>query len=386
MTLISKKLERVQLTNTQISLVIPRKVYDQCKYLCTVISEVEWSGVLFYSVKGSIKDPSKMVLTVEDILPMHKGSTGYTEYSFDERVINHIMDNEEAEDWKMGHIHSHNNMNVYFSGTDWSELEDNSPNHNFYLSLIVNNKMEFCAKVAFIVENQGETRISFVAKDEDGIPYEFTKENEADKKLVTYDCKVTPQSVAITKSFKDKVDGIITTAKRSKTVTYGSFGRGTFASHLKDVKKKRKGYPGRQTVKTRETFDWGKTDLFKDPEPTMNDFKEDYDIEDFMLYVLNGGKKVDNQDVDDILDSYKNFNIDPHSFAQTVIENYLDYYIAYHPKEDSEDMEKFVDNTENLIECISSEIYLTHSQHNVSMLTPVLQGVGSLLENLKTTS
>lgn len=51
--------------------------------------------------------------------------------------------NEHLEECRIGHIHSHNTMGVFFSGTDWGELEDNAPNHNYYLSLIVNNFMDF---------------------------------------------------------------------------------------------------------------------------------------------------------------------------------------------------------------------------------------------------
>ena len=59
---------------------------------------------------------------------------------------------------------------VFFSGTDWSELEDNASNHNYYLSLIVNNFMDFCAKVCFIAEAKNET-FNFEAKDEQGKRY-----------------------------------------------------------------------------------------------------------------------------------------------------------------------------------------------------------------------
>lgn len=87
------------------------RILNQVQYLCQQIAKVEWSGVLFYSVTGSIKKPEDMVLTIEDILPMNKGNQTYTEYNLDERVIDYMMDNETMEKgWKMGHIHSHNTM------------------------------------------------------------------------------------------------------------------------------------------------------------------------------------------------------------------------------------------------------------------------------------
>ena len=82
---------------------MPEHVLHQIQFLCQQIAKVEWSGILFYSVEGSIKDPANMVITLQDILPMHKGTSTFTEYAFDERVIDHMMDNEHLEDCKMGH-------------------------------------------------------------------------------------------------------------------------------------------------------------------------------------------------------------------------------------------------------------------------------------------
>lgn len=51
-------------------------------------------------------------------------------------------------------------MSCFFSGTDMSELHDNAPNHNYYLSLIVNYKEDtansWCAKVAYVTEEKKE--------------------------------------------------------------------------------------------------------------------------------------------------------------------------------------------------------------------------------------
>lgn len=89
---------------------MPEKVFNQIRYLCREIAKVEWSGVLYYKVEGSIKDPANMVLTLEEILPLHKGTSGYTEYEFGDAFVEHMMENEHLEDCKMGHIHSHNTM------------------------------------------------------------------------------------------------------------------------------------------------------------------------------------------------------------------------------------------------------------------------------------
>lgn len=89
---------------------MPEKVFNQIQYLCQQIAKVEWSGILFYKTEGSIQDPETYKIILEDILPLHKGTSTYTEYTFDERVIEYMEENEHLEECKMGHIHSHNTM------------------------------------------------------------------------------------------------------------------------------------------------------------------------------------------------------------------------------------------------------------------------------------
>ena len=43
---------------------------------------------------------------------------------------------------------SHHNMSTFFSGTDSSELKENSKHYNYYISLIVNFSHNYCAKIA----------------------------------------------------------------------------------------------------------------------------------------------------------------------------------------------------------------------------------------------
>lgn len=44
-------------------------------------------------------------------------------------------------------------MTTFFSGTDTAELHDNAPHYPYYLSLIVNHKSQYCAKIAMIGTN-----------------------------------------------------------------------------------------------------------------------------------------------------------------------------------------------------------------------------------------
>ena len=194
-------LSRVPLKDT-IKVVMPTDVLLKIQQLGRIISTVEWSGILLCETTGSIQDPKNMVITLKDIILMNKGSHSYTEYSFTEkkrdqsgyedRHIDYCEEFEEALTWQVGHVHSHQNMSVFFSGTDMEELEDNSPSHNFYLSLIVNNKMDFMAKVSFIATAEMKEAVSYTALDENGNEYTIEKSvlKAKKEKLFIYDCDI----------------------------------------------------------------------------------------------------------------------------------------------------------------------------------------------------
>ena len=227
---------------------MPQKVYNQIQYLCQQIAKVEWSGILFYKTEGSIQNPETFKIILEDILPLHKGTSTYTEYTFDERVVEYMMENEHLEECRIGHIHSHNTMGVFFSGTDWSELEDNASNHNYYLSLIVNNFMDFCAKVCFIAEAKNEI-FNFEAKDEQGKRYTVSSgDYSVPHRIIVYDCDIDSpkKNIEVNQTFTQKVKGIIEKAEKVISNTTKSFSKNT------SVK------PGESWSKTQENkdFNW----------------------------------------------------------------------------------------------------------------------------------
>jgi hypothetical protein len=194
---------------------MPSKVLQQIQYLCKNIAKVEWSGVLFYTVEGSIKDPSTFKINLEHILPLDMGSASYTEYDFDARYIDFLEEDFDVRSkWTVGQIHSHHCMRVFFSGVDSSELNDNADCHNFYLSLIVNNYMDFIAKVATIGEAKMENIVvPYNAQDENGEYYEMevaTFKVDA-KKLFIYECEIiTPaEEIIVDEGFAKNVTTIM---------------------------------------------------------------------------------------------------------------------------------------------------------------------------------
>jgi hypothetical protein len=168
---------------------ISQEILDKIKYLCMEIPKVEWSGILFYKVVGSI--------------------TSHAGFEDDERF-----------DWKIGHIHSHNTMKTYFSGTDMSELNDNSEFHNYYLSLIVNNFMDMTAKIAYRATTEG---FSYKAKDENGNSYSKNLQIKQTY-LVIHDCiiNVPTEEINITKEFADRVAHIKKPKKVDRRIGFNS--------------------------------------------------------------------------------------------------------------------------------------------------------------------
>lgn len=307
--------------NPDIKVNMPRKVFDQIKYLCSKIAKVEWSGILFYSVKGDITDPENFRINLEDILPMDKGTSAYTEYELDKRFVDYMMDNPEAMDWKVGHIHSHNTMGVFFSGTDKSELNDNAVNHNYYLSLIVNNFMEFEAKVAYVASTKVEQiEIEYKALNSAGEEYivGIIPAKIDQKILCVHDCEIKSPSEKIktTDSFMKKVSDILK-PKQSAKPKYGNrvYNPVTKAWEL---------------VKDVEPHHSTKAPVIYLPEnplknPNLNEDLTDAEI--FAMTLLNFTNPPDATDtIDSLLDMVEVMHIQAFELAQSVSANYNTVY------------------------------------------------------------
>ncbi len=134
-------------------LIIPNSALKKIDYLHKKVGSDEWSCILVYKIKeGIIENPEGFVLEVVDLIPMDVGNATYTEYDFstDDEYSFDKYTTALQEGYKIGHLHSHHNMQCFFSGTDTAELHDNAPAHNFYVSLIVNFKdpSQWCAAIA----------------------------------------------------------------------------------------------------------------------------------------------------------------------------------------------------------------------------------------------
>ena len=102
-----------------------------------------------------------------------------------------LMANPHLKAMRKGHIHSHNHMGVFFSGTDTTEIMDNSAFHNYYVSLIVNNINEMVAKVAYRVHRSTVSSTHLTYNDINGSPVTTTEHSEVkDDTVMIYDCDI----------------------------------------------------------------------------------------------------------------------------------------------------------------------------------------------------
>lgn len=227
------QLERVLLNNKP-KVIISEGIYKKIHYLCMAISQVEWSGIALYSFEGSLQNPDSLVFTIQDIIPMNKGTSTYTSYQYNEpnrdntgyedKHIDYVNDKPEALYWRIAHIHSHQNMEVFFSGTDMQELEDNSAHHNMYLSIIVNNRMDIIANLAFRGKITIDIEVPCIVEDERGNKFQIQRDKivGTKEKMFYYECDIVRPNVSQTldDTFIKNVESIIEKADRKSVSTY----------------------------------------------------------------------------------------------------------------------------------------------------------------------
>lgn len=151
-------------------IIIPAKVENMIRMLCSEVHNVEWSGALFYTYTGSFES-NDLVITCQDICVMDIGTGGYTEFIESPIIINYQMEHDLL-DCKVGLIHSHNNMPTFFSGTDTGTLREEGSSMNNFVSLIVNNAGKYTAAITRNVKAIKDVRASK--------SYQFFGEGEVD--------------------------------------------------------------------------------------------------------------------------------------------------------------------------------------------------------------
>ena len=86
-------------------------VIDKITEWCRNFPNNEWSGVIFYTTKGSMQD-NTFEIHCKDFYVQNIGTSTYTEYNENAHSLNYA-DEHDLLDCYTGTIHSHNTMAKY---------------------------------------------------------------------------------------------------------------------------------------------------------------------------------------------------------------------------------------------------------------------------------
>lgn len=117
------------------------------------------------------------------------------------------------------------NMNTYFSSTDMSELADNAEQHQYYLSLIVNNAMDIVAKVGVAVEQEMNIQGKRTLRGLSGMFSKPFNKTVKETVLEHYNCDIYTYEPEVEDWFKARTKKIIEDAK-PKSFTPVGYQRG----------------------------------------------------------------------------------------------------------------------------------------------------------------
>lgn len=383
-----KSLKTISLQN-KIQIIMPKDFTEKVEYLCASNPKDEWSGVLFYEVKGNIKKPSSMKLICKDILLMDIGNATFTSYNFDKELIPYYKKHPKMLGCRYGQIHSHNTMTTFFSGTDVEDLEDNAPNHNFYLSLIVNNYLSTTAKVAFMGSSP-KLENRFECLDENGDSYYLKSTIEPQEIMFIYDCEVEVKGrvININQELQERLklikDRKIEAAK-AKTAQQQTNTKNYNGGHQQN--KDYGGgsnYYGKQNgnnhhVKGFQEHNKQHDFNFKGVEvEEVEEVIEEVDavIEQFTCFCLRGSNELKGDSIDQALEDMDESGITDKSteYIQAFIENYPAYFEKFFDDFGKTNVESFSENTQEVINLL--EDYCT--------LYPVIEKIKKSLELMLT--
>lgn len=169
----------IQKWNKQYPLIISDKLEKKIRVLCNKFPSTEWSGILFYSCKGSFQDDS-MEFTAEDLLFMDTGGSVTTEFYLDEANIGSYIIDHDLFGCQCGLIHSHHSMSAYFSGQDTEMLNQEGKSRNHFLSLVVNNSGKYvaCVTLKSTTTYEIKSNLKFLSYNNEEIQIEEKEEQE----------------------------------------------------------------------------------------------------------------------------------------------------------------------------------------------------------------
>ncbi len=189
----------------RIQVQIPDEVVDKIKFVNNRHSKIEWAGALIYEVENESLPIYQWKIKVLDILPMSVGTTGAVIIPNMEDALFWAADN--YPDKRVGCLHSHHEMGSFFSGDDMADLNHCAKEYAVYLSLVVNNRGQYVAKISKSIDVTSTVEYNI---DDEKFSFNVT----ANKDILVIECDViTNNSVLADTNWIKLVDSMVSTAK-----------------------------------------------------------------------------------------------------------------------------------------------------------------------------
>ena len=161
--------------------------------LCQKYSNLEWSGYCLHEKKGELFNEQ---IIVHGVYLMDIGTAGATDFKGNADVATLVDAYPELDEliFDKGYrilqckVHSHNNLGVFYSGEDQNDLETNAKGRDLYVSMVVDNKMNFFARACRWVKTEKCLKTVQVLDQGKYRPFSY-EVNEGYEKIVQ-DCKV----------------------------------------------------------------------------------------------------------------------------------------------------------------------------------------------------
>lgn len=143
---VNKRFQLKKSEQSSYKIIITKELERKIRFICQKISQVEWSGVMYYTHTGDFEDGS-LTIIAKDLIVLDIGTGGATEFKCSNPDVCTYMIDNDLLDCDMGLIHSHNNMSTFFSSTDTDTLRQEGSDRNIFVSLIVNNEGTYTAGI-----------------------------------------------------------------------------------------------------------------------------------------------------------------------------------------------------------------------------------------------
>lgn len=223
-------------------LLSPEYLRDVAYYHKVTPTAKEWSGILVYKIISGSLETNDLVLEAIGIHYCDYKDSGSTEY----QPARHIKELDERfnyieNEYRLGLVHTHHNMSVFFSGTDAQDLQDalEASNGEFVISIVNNYKGEYYSEIGYteLVVVEKPTMIS--------VPYYYTtntgeqregKYEKIEKVDIVEETRAFSSTVVVEYSVPDNIKNNVDAVKKAReeknkvmypqykshTVNYGS--------------------------------------------------------------------------------------------------------------------------------------------------------------------